>query len=205
VIDLVRNKIEVSEVAFNELMKIDLKYYKVYALGLGGPEKGYSALPFENMFAEAKRQGLRSNPHAGEFDGAASVALCVESLNADRIGHGVRVWEDPSVVQEMIDRGIPIEVCLSSNFELGVFDRESHPVKKLFDAGVKLSLNTDDPVLFKTNLSFEYLLAMTHFEFDSDMLKQCALTATESLHDESCRLILREKINNKFKALGLDI
>ena len=204
VVDLVRNKIEVSEVAFHELMKIDLKHYSIHALGLGGPEKGYSALPFANMFAEAKRQGLRSNPHAGEFDGAASVALCVESLKADRIGHGVRVWEDPAVIQELIDRGISIEVCLSSNFELGVFNRESHPVKKLFDAGVKLSLNTDDPALFKTNLSYEYFLAMTYFGFDLDMLKKCTLVAAENIHDESCGLALMQKINNQFKVLGLD-
>ena len=204
VIDLVRNKIEVSKIAFDELMKIDLKYYNVHALGLGGPEKKSSVVPFKNMFAEAKRQGLKSNPHAGEFDGPASVALCIESLNADRIGHGVRAWEDPALVQEMINRKIPIEVCLSSNFKLGVFDKTSHPVKKIFDAGLRLTLNTDDPVLFKTNLSSEYFLAIKYFGFDLRMLMQCNLAATESIHDESCRSVLREKINKKFKILGMD-
>jgi adenosine deaminase len=203
VTDLVRNKIEASEVAFHKLMKIDLKHYGVHALGLGGPEEGFSAQPFQKMFVEAKRQGLKSNPHAGECDGAASVALCIEALKADRIGHGVRAWEDPIVIQDMIDQKIPIEVCLSSNFKLGVFDRESHPVKKLFDAGVRLSLNTDDPVLFKTNLSFEYVQAMIYFKFDLNMLKQCTMAAAENLHDESCRLIVKEKLMTKFNALGL--
>lgn len=203
VADLVRNKIEVSEFTFHKLMQLDLTQYGVRALGLGGPEKGNSARPFKDMFAEAKQRGFRSNPHAGEADGPNSVALCIETLNADRIGHGVRAWEDPLLVQEMIEKNIPIEVCLSSNFELGVFNVGNHPVRKLYDAGVKLSLNTDDPVLFKTNLSSEYLKAINHYDFNLEMLMECTLSATEVLHDEACRLIIKEKLMAKFHALGL--
>ena len=203
VTDLVRNKIEVSELTFHKLMQMDLNRYGVHALGLGGPEKGFSALPFQDMFAEAKQRGFKSNPHAGESDGPGSVALCIDTLQADRIGHGVRAWDDPQLVQEMADKNIPIEVCLSSNYKLGVFSIEDHPVRKLHDAGIKLSLNTDDPVLFRTNLSSEYLKAIEHYDFDLKMLMDCTLSAVEVLHDESCRPIIKDKLVKKFNTLGL--
>jgi adenosine deaminase len=132
----------------------------VVALGLGGPEESYPAIDFEMIF---KGCDLPANPHAGECAGPQSVWQTLNYLSPKRIGHGVRSVEDEILVAYLARNEISLEICITSNICLGVYDSYSkHPVKKLIDAGCLVSLNTDDPILFNTNLSHEYTVAFDH-------------------------------------------
>ena len=135
------------------------------ALGLGGMEATYPPEPFAAVFDLAAQRGLPAVPHAGETAGAASVWGALRSLNAVRIGHGIRCLEDPILVEELRRRQIPLEVCPSSNVRLGVVAEWSvHPLKRLIDLGLNVTLNSDDPPLFDTTLTDEYHRAATTFQ-----------------------------------------
>lgn len=137
----------------------------VIALGLGGPEgEQYPLAEIARVFANARTEGLRSLPHAGEQAGAASVRAALDELCADRIGHGIRCLEDPTLVATLVDRGIALEVCPSSNVALGIVPSlAEHPLARLRDAGLRISLATDDPGLFGSDLVEEYVGAATAF------------------------------------------
>jgi len=124
----------------------------VAALGLSGSEARFPSEPFAGHFAEAARHGLPCVAHAGEHAGPASVRS-VLALGAARIGHGVRSVEDPGLVAELVARQVPLEVCPTSNLLLGVApDLASHPLRALLAAGVSVSIHSDDPALFDTDL-----------------------------------------------------
>ena len=130
------------------------------AIGLGGYEVGFPAAPYAEHFARAVAIGLPAVPHAGETEGADSVRSAVEDLGAVRIGHGVRCLEDPSLVELLVERGIMLEVCPTSNDLLQVVDHmEDHPLPRLLDAGLRVCLNTDDPGWFATDLVTELQIA----------------------------------------------
>jgi aminodeoxyfutalosine deaminase len=134
------------------------------AIGLGGYEVGFPAARYAEHFARARAIGLPAVPHAGETEGADSVRQAVEVLGAVRIGHGVRCLEDPSLVETLVERGIMLEVCPTSNDLLQVVERlEDHPLPELIDAGLRVCLNTDDPGWFATDL-------VTELEIASDVL-----------------------------------
>jgi len=136
----------------------------VVALGLGGYEIGHPARPYRELFARARALGLGSVPHAGETDGPASVRAALDDLGADRIGHGVRSIEDDDLLVALAERGTCLEVCLTSNRLLGVVDDLArHPLPGLRAAGVTVTLNTDDPGYFATDLTTELLAASEHF------------------------------------------
>jgi adenosine deaminase len=130
----------------------------VIAVGVGGPEgPAWSVAPLASMFTRAKAEGLKSVPHAGEQWGAPSLRETLDLLAPDRIGHGIRCLEDPEIVAELIDRAVKLEVCPSSNVALGVVaSLAEHPLPRLLDAGLQLSLGSDDPPLFGTTLVEEY-------------------------------------------------
>lgn len=128
-------------------------------LGLGGPEVGFPPELFRDTYAEARRRGLRLVAHAGETVGAASVRGAVEALGAERIGHGVRCLEDPAVVALLRERRVPLEVCPTSNYHLKVVPEGApHPLRAMVDAGLVCTVNSDDPGMFATTLTDEYLL-----------------------------------------------
>jgi adenosine deaminase len=132
----------------------------VVAAGLGGPESQFPPEPFAELFAEARRRGLHSDPHAGEDAGPESVRAALDALRAERIQHGVRAVEDHQLVADLAERRIPLGVCLTSNLRLGVVPSiEEHPLRQLWDSGVVVSVNTDDPGLFGCDLLGEYALA----------------------------------------------
>jgi aminodeoxyfutalosine deaminase len=137
----------------------------VIGLGLGGPEgEQYPLAEIARVFAHARTEGLHSLPHAGEQRGAASIRASIDELGAERIGHGIRCLEDPELVAELLDRGIALEVCPSSNVALGVVPSlAEHPLPRLRAAGLRLSLATDDPGLFATDLASEYVRCATAF------------------------------------------
>ena len=148
----------------------------VVALGLGGPEVGPPPEKHRAAFARARAAGLPSVPHAGETEGPASVWGALRALGAVRIGHGVRCLEDPALVAELRDRQIPLEVCPSSNVCLGVApSMAEHPLPRLLDAGLYVTLNSDDPPMFNTTLTGEYQAAAETFGMGAAALDRLAL------------------------------
>jgi len=156
-------------------------------LGLGGIEVGYPPELFTDVFTEAQRQGLHVVVHAGETVGPHSIWGAIRSLQAERIGHGVRAVEDQLLVEHLAQTQIPLEVSPYSNYRLKVvpLDRP-HPIRALMDQGVYVTVNSDDPPMFSTDLTSEYaLLARQGFSWDE--LWQLNLNGLEAsfLSDEA--------------------
>lgn len=122
---------------------------RIAALGLGGPEVGNPPSKFRRVYAEAKARGWKTSIHAGEEGGPDYVREAVELLQVDRIDHGVRAWDDPALVAALAESGICLTVCPLSNVRLRVHDRmEDHPLALLLRAGVRVTVNSDDPPYF---------------------------------------------------------
>lgn len=138
-------------------MAVELQDLGVIGIGLGGDEARFPAELFEDVFAFARAEGLRVVAHAGEAAGAQSVKAAVELLGAERIGHGIRALEDPAVVEMLASRRIPLEVCPTSNALTGVAPRgDTHPLMQLDATGCIVTIDADDPALFRTNVTDEY-------------------------------------------------
>ncbi len=126
-------------------------------LGLGGLEAGFPPELFRAEFAEARASGLHVVAHGGEGAGAESVRGAIEALGAERIGHGIRCLEDPSLVALLRERRIPLEVCPISNYRTGVVPAGArHPIHRMLDEGLEVTLSSDDPPMFDTSLTEEY-------------------------------------------------
>jgi len=152
--------------------------FGVIGLGLGGHEVGAPPEPFAHAFEKAKAAGLRSLPHAGENEGPASVWGALNALGAERIGHGVRAMEDPALLLHLKERQIPLEISPYSNVRLGVYaSPEQHPFPHLDRMGLFVTLNSDDPPLFNTNLLAEYKLLADTFGYDEANLARIARNA----------------------------
>lgn len=146
----------------------------VVAFGIGGDELRGPAEWFRDVFAYARDQGLRLVCHAGETGGPESVRAAV-AIGAERIGHGIAAARDAGLMADLRARNIPLEVCITSNVRTGVVaGLAEHPVRALFDAGVPITLNTDDPALFGTSLGAEYELAKRQFGFSEEELAAVA-------------------------------
>jgi aminodeoxyfutalosine deaminase len=132
----------------------------VVGVGLGGLEAQFPPEPYAPVFALAHDLGLASVPHAGEHAGPASIRGALDALGADRIRHGIRAIEDPTLVAELAEREIVLDVCPISNVRTGaVRSLDEHPLPLLVEAGVHCSVSTDDPAMFDTDLSREYAAA----------------------------------------------
>lgn len=146
----------------------------VVAFGIGGSEERGPALWFKDVFAFARRAGLHLTAHAGESMGPESIWAALE-IGAERIGHGIAAIEDPVLVAHLRDHDIPLEISITSNVVTGVVQKvEDHPVRQLYDAGVPIVLNTDDPAMFRCSLVEEYRLAARVFGFTETQLDEIA-------------------------------
>lgn len=144
----------------------------IVALGLGGPEIGNPPEVFEPVFRRIQLAGLPATPHAGETEGPASIWGALKSLHAVRIGHGVRCLEDQALVEYLRKKQIPLEVCPSSNVCLGVTPSlAEHLLPKLMAEGLFITINSDDPPMFNTTLTDEYLRITEVFDLDISQLK----------------------------------
>ena len=141
--------------------------YGVIGIGLGGNEVDAPPHPVRNVFQRAKQMGLRSIPHAGETEGASSVWGAIKNLQADRICHGVRSIEDVNLVNELVDRQIPLDICPTSNIRLNIYrTMRDHPFCKLDEMGVTVTISSDDPSLFGISLCDEYTVIASEFGYE---------------------------------------
>ena len=153
----------------------------VVALGLGGIEAGHPAELFQEAFDRARAAGLPAVPHAGETAGADSVRGALRTLKAQRIGHGVRCQEDPELVAELRERQVPLEVCPTSNVCLGVAPSiAEHQLPHLIAEGLYVTLNSDDPPMFNTTLTGEYLAVANAYGWGAEELEQLTLNAVRA-------------------------
>ena len=154
---------------------------EVTGFGLAGDERLFTPAEFTPAFLIAKDAGLGCTAHAGELCGPESISQALEFLPVRRIGHGVRAVEEPNLVRQIADDGIVLEVCPGSNIALGLYkDYSLHPLRHLRDAGVRVTLNSDDPPFFRTNLRHEYDMAADVLGFTPEELVDMTQTAIDA-------------------------
>jgi len=179
----------------------------VVALGLGGIEVGNPPELFQDAFDHARAAHLPAVPHAGETVGPESIWGALRTLKAQRIGHGVRCLEDPELVTELRERQIPLEVCPSSNVCLGVTPSLSeHPLPRLLDEGLYVTINSDDPPMFNTTLTDEYLRAAQILGCGVETIEQLAINAVRaSLLPEPNRVGMERLFHEEFARLRVEL
>jgi adenosine deaminase len=172
------------------------------AIDLAGNEAEFKTEPFYGLIKEARQSGLHVTIHAGEWGPANNVKEAIEQLGAERVGHGVRVLEDGNVVALARERGTAFEVCMTSNYQSGVVGSlDTHPLMKMLDAGLNITINTDDPSISRITLSHEYYTACEDLRMPQNVLKQRIVAAAQA-----CFLPESEKeslANQLFKDLKL--
>ena len=136
---------------------LDRRDHGIVGVDLAGNEAEYEAKPFQSLFSEARKQGLKLTIHAGEWGGAENVREAITLFNADRIGHGIRVLEDPRTVRMARERKTAFEVCITSNHHSGVVDDPGeHPIQEMMMENINVTINTDDPSISRITLGNEY-------------------------------------------------
>jgi len=175
----------------------------VIALGLGGPEIGNPPELYQGTFERAQAAGLPSLPHAGETEGPQSIWGAINSLSAVRIGHGVRCLEDPALVAFLRENQIPLDVSPTSNVCLGVVPTlAEHPLPKLLEEGLFVTINSDDPPMFNTTLTGEYLQIAKTFGFDINQIKQFVINGVRaSLLSPDAKRALEVDVKEEFTVL----
>ncbi|MEI3851215.1 MULTISPECIES: adenosine deaminase [Ensifer] len=172
---------------------------RVAALSIDGNEAaaGRTGPRFADAFRRAGAAGLRRTVHAGESSGPEGVRDAIELLGADRIDHGVRAIEDERVVALLAERGIPLGICPTSNLTLNVYpSMDAHPIERLRKAGVRVSVNTDDPSLLATNLPSEYELARSTFGWTDAIVREVARTSIDaSFADADTKALLKSQLS----------
>ncbi|RMG39182.1 MAG: adenosine deaminase [Candidatus Dadabacteria bacterium] len=178
----------------------------VVALDLAHDEANYPPHPYADVFQAAKRAGLKVTVHAGEAAGAENVRAAVELLGADRIGHGVRAVEDPEVVKLLRDKQIPLEVCPTSNIQTGAAASfETHPLKKLMESGVLVTINSDDPAVSAITLSDEFAAVIESHRMTFNGLSGLLTNALKSAFlSESRAESVRARVFEELGTLCLD-
>lgn len=184
---------EAVEAAAREAAR--LRHPRVTGFGLAGDERLHRPRDFARAFDIARDAGLGLTAHAGEFAGAGGVAETLDALKVGRIGHGVRAIEDESLVRRLAETGVTLEVCPGSNVSLGVYPSiEDHPLRRLHEAGVRVTLNADDPPFFDTDLVREYAVA-ERLGFTAPERLACTRNAIEAAFvDDPTRRALLDRL-----------
>jgi adenosine deaminase len=198
VIDIVRE--EPAEVGVRVAdWAIDAMGQGVCALGLAGREMGTPAARHTEAFRNARDAGLKITTHAGETSGAESIWECLEVLGADRIGHGVRCFDDENLVGVLAERAVPVEVCPSSNVCLGVVQSlEDHPVRQMLSNGLNVSINSDDPPMFNTTLSEEWNRCVSTFGWSKEQILQIQLQTIQASFADDDRKAQLEAVTRAY-------
>ena len=157
-----------------------LRERNVVGIGIGGDERRGPAEWFRELYKKAAGQGLRLTAHAGETTGPESVWGAL-NMGVERIGHGLSIARDPELMEVLAHKQVPVEVCMCSNLRTGVCPQLSeHPVRRFFDEGLMITLNTDDPAMFQSSLCREYEIAEQEFGFTQDQLRELARNSFEA-------------------------
>ena len=176
----------------------EIKELGVIGVGLVGSEQKYPPESYTEIYEKARRMGFHTGAHAGEAAGPASIWSAIRSLKVERIGHGTRAIEDKSLMKYLADTQIPLECCPLSNVRTGVVKSiELHPVKKFFDAGLLVTINTDDPAMFGNSLAEEYQMLEEKLGFSRNDIRTLILNGIKAswlpqsrkqvMIDEFCR------------------
>ena len=151
----------------------DVKNLGVIGITIGGSEQVYPPEPFAEVYEKARQLGFHTTAHAGEAAGPESIWGAIKSLKVERIGHGTRAIEDDALVDYLAEHRIPIEICPISNVRTRVVESiEKHPVRRYFDRGIPISINTDDPKMFGNSLSEEYQALETKLGFSREEIRR---------------------------------
>lgn len=162
-------------------LAVDLHPEGLVSFGLGGPEIGVPRPQFKPYFDRAIAAGLRSVPHAGETTGPQTIWDALNDLRAERIGHGTSAVQDPRLLAHLAEHRIPLEVCPTSNIATrAVATLDEHPLKEMVDAGVLVTVNSDDPPMFGTDLNSEYGVAARLLGLDEHGVAGLARNAVEA-------------------------
>jgi len=161
--------------AAEEVARLAARYRDrgVVAIGIGGSEEDGPPRLFRRVYEQARAEGLRLTAHAGETTGPEAVWETIRELGPDRIGHGCSVVQDPVLVEYLRERQIPIEVSVTSNYATGAVVGE-HPVRRMFDAGLLVVINTDDPAMFSSTLTGEYRRLVERHGFTQGEVRRLA-------------------------------
>lgn len=181
IIDAVRHfGLEACTQVFRKAAGLKQQYPSVVGIGIGGDEARGPAHEFREIYREAKEAGLHLTCHAGESCGPQSVWAAI-NIGAERIGHALTAEQDPDLIEVLAQRQIPLELNITSNLRTGCCpELNVHPVKRYFEEGLMVTLNSDDPPFFGANLLEEYLLMHREFEFSLDQLRELAANSIEA-------------------------
>jgi len=181
IFDAVRHfGVEEAARVFQKAAEMRAEFPSIIGIGIGGDERRTGAEPFRDLYFAARDAGLRLTAHAGETVGPESIWAAL-NIGAERIGHGLTAIEDPELMEVLAERQIPIEICISSNFRTGCcVPAAMHPVRSYFDSGLMITLNSDDPAMFESDLEDEYLLAQREFGFSAEHLRELAANSFEA-------------------------
>jgi aminodeoxyfutalosine deaminase len=161
-------------------LAIQFRDRNVIAFGIGGDERAGPPEWFAEVYVRATEHGLHLTAHAGESAGPESIWGAL-NLKAERIGHGLTAGQDVELIEELAERQVPIEICVTSNLRTGCcVDLAQHPARRYFDQGLMLTLNSDDPAMFRTSLVEEYALAQEAFGFTNEHLRELARNSFEA-------------------------
>jgi aminodeoxyfutalosine deaminase len=160
---------------------LDHEVPALVGLGVGGSEQGFPRSMFRDQFDRARAAGLHSVPHAGETTGPETIWDALTSLGAERIEHGIAAVDDQRLLEHLVKHKIALDVCVTSNVALGVVsDLDHHPIRELAAAGVTVTINTDDPPMFGTDLNNEYAIAARLLDLDAGGLTELAIAAVDA-------------------------
>jgi aminodeoxyfutalosine deaminase len=197
IFDAVRHfSVEEAERVFRKAAELKPQYPSIIGIGLGGDERRTGSEPYRAIYAESAKAGLRLTNHAGETTGPEAIREAL-SIGTERIGHALSAILDPDLMQELKANGIPLELCPTSNVRTGVCASfAEHPLRRYFDAGLLVTLNSDDPAFFGSDVANEYLLAHSVQGFTREELRQLAANSIRaSFLPEKAKAALLSRID----------
>jgi adenosine deaminase len=201
IVDLVRDfGPERAAVTLQEVNEV--KNLGVIGIGMGGSEHAFPPKLFADVYEEARRLGFHTTAHAGEAAGAKSIWGAVRSLKVERIGHGTRAYEDEGLLDFLADRQIPLEMCPLSNLCTGVVSRiEEHPVRRYFEKGIIVTINTDDPKMFGNSLAQEYEVLEKTLGFSPREIRSLMVNAVKAswLPEQKKQQMVEEIMTNHYE------
>lgn len=200
-IDLVRNY--GPEFGMKVLDWIEGKDDNVVSIDIGGSEQKFPPKPFARAYRRAKEMGLHLVAHAGEAAGPESIWDAIDYLNVERIGHGVTAAQDSELIDHILEQGVTIEMCPTSNLKTGVVQSlQEHPIRAFFDKRISVTVNTDDPSMFNTDMNNEYLQLHRKLDFSVSELFQLTINAlNSSFIPEAAKTEMRKSFTKEYRRL----